>query len=86
MLGAVGKHADLEALPAQLGGELDVGGGDVGIGDREDVARVWRNNDAALLRPDDSELPCVGMIDVLTAPTSELMVRVSVVSGVTVNA
>ena len=47
---------------------------------------VWRNNEAALLRPDESELPCVGMIDVLTAPTSELMVRVSVVSGVTVNA
>ena len=47
---------------------------------------VWRSRDADLLSPDASELPCVGMIDVLTAPTSELMVRVSVVSGVTVNA
>ncbi len=47
---------------------------------------VCRSRDADLLSPDASELPCVGMIDVLTAPTSEPMVRVSVVSGVTVNA
>jgi hypothetical protein len=47
---------------------------------------VWRSNDPALLSPEASELPWVGMIEVLTAATSELIVRVSVVSGVTVNA
>ncbi len=38
LLGADREHADVEPFAAQLAREIDVGGDDVGIGDREDVS------------------------------------------------